>query len=125
MAGRKRTRALREVKLDPGKLADRPDSRSGDAAAVLRWWLEAGVEFAIDETPRDHFVQGGRPTPEPPSPAVPVGTPMERPILPGHRAAAEGDRSPAEISAGGLAATAPDLATLRARLEAFEGCGLK
>ena len=45
--------------------------------------------------------------------------------MPGHRAAVEADRSPAEISASDLAASASDLATLQARLEAFEGCGLK
>src|SRR5271167_2776377 len=84
----------REVELDPGKLADRPDLSSGDAAAVLRWWLEAGVQFAIDETPRDHFAPAERATPAPPSPALPVRAPVERPVLPGHRAS-EADRSPA------------------------------
>ena len=111
--------------MDPDKLADRPDSSSGDAAAILRWWLEAGVQFAIDETPHDHFAQAGRPTPAPPSPAVPVGATVETSALPGRRAAAEADRSPAEISARELAASASDLATLQARLGAFEGCGLK
>ncbi len=101
-----------------------------EAARALRWWLEAGVDFAVDETPHDRFGQltagGGRGVEsgaalvrDPPSPAAAVKPAPSR---------APGDHAPAdavEAAARDLAASSPDLETLRSRMDGFEGCALK
>jgi DNA polymerase len=100
-----------------------------EAARALRWWLEAGVDFAVDETPHDRFGQltagGGRGVEsgaalvrDPPSPAAVKPAPSRAP----------GDHAPAdavEAAARDLAASSPDLETLRSRMDGFEGCALK
>jgi uracil-DNA glycosylase len=96
------------------------------AAAALRWWSEAGVEFAVAETPRNHFADDSRPEPFASKPALPQEAPAEAPMgasAPRERVAGEPAR--VEIAARDLAASAPDLATLRSHLETFEQCGLK
>jgi uracil-DNA glycosylase len=87
------------------------------AAAVLRWWVEAGVDLALDETPHDRFVE--RPAPQPrPAPLVEV-----RPAARIEHAAAAPDD--ARRSAASIAASAKNLDELRDLLEKFDGCGLK
>jgi len=93
------------------------------AAEALRWWLEAGVDFAVDETPHDRFAESA--APPPPKPAA-APAPVPPPARPGPVAPAlvsapdEAARSAAEA-----ARAARTLDELRAALEAFEGCGLK
>jgi uracil-DNA glycosylase family 4 len=102
-----------------------------EAARALRWWLESGVQSAVDETPHDRFGSGaalnsqsaeGAPrTAREPPPAASA----DNPTAVGRAA---GDIAPpdaAEAAARDLAASAPDLATLRSRMETFEGCALK
>jgi uracil-DNA glycosylase len=88
-----------------------------EAAAVLRWWAEAGVDLALDETSHDRFVAPPSPAsrPAPFSPAKPAA-PIE------HAAAAPHD---ARRSASSIAAGAQSLDELRDLLEKFDGCGLK
>ena len=93
------------------------------AAAALRWWLSGGVDGAVGETPRNRFDEGAeaisRTAPAASAPAqarearppTPAGTSLSPPA--------------AEAAARALAAASPDLATLRANLERFEGCALK
>ena len=96
------------------------------AAAALRWWSQAGVEFAVDEAPRNHFAGDGLRSPFLSTPEPPHETRAETPIAPpARRAGVDGGRPPAEITARELAASAADLATLRSCLEAFEECSLK
>ena len=101
-----------------------------EAARALRWWLEAGVDFAVDETPHDRFGQvaagGGRADEagaalvrDPPSRDVGGQTALR----PRRRRPAPADA--AEAAARDLAASSPDLETLRSRMDAFEGCALK
>src|SRR5580658_4113813 len=96
-----------------------------DAAAALRWWSEAGVDIAIDETPHDRFAESAAPAAR--------GAPMTAPIptlaAPAPRSLGEGYRpAPAPIaapddaarSAHEAAAAAGDLDALRAALDAFQ-----
>jgi DNA polymerase len=95
------------------------------AAEVLRWWREAGVDLALDQTPHDRFAESAAPPPP-----RPIAAPRAeaRPALRAQEAAApasvaapdEAARSAREIAAG-----AQTLEALRAALERFDGCGLK
>jgi uracil-DNA glycosylase family 4 len=87
------------------------------AAAALRWWVEAGVDMALDETPHDRFVE--RPAPQPRAAPLAEVRPAARIE---HAAAAPDD---ARRSAASIAASAKNLDELRDLLEKFDGCGLK
>jgi uracil-DNA glycosylase len=82
------------------------------AAAALRWWVEAGVNSTIDETAHDRFAT----SPAPQQRESLAATAAPRPIAAPDVAATD---------ARDLAASSPDLETLRLRLNAFEGCALK
>jgi uracil-DNA glycosylase family 4 len=111
--------------LDERKQPNGSEFGVAEAAAALRWWSEAGVEFALDETPHNHFADAAVSASFPPKPAI-LARAAEAPVaVPAHPADAGGERSPAEIAARELAASAPDLATLRSYLDSFEGCGLR
>ncbi len=95
---------------------------------LLRWYQEMGVDEAIAEQPFDMTAppkpkpEAARPAsaPGPAAPAQPQRRPAGRPteaLLAGAEAAGADARN--------LAAAAPDLAALKAALEAFEGCALK
>ncbi len=90
------------------------------AAAALRWWANAGVTGAIEETPRNRFDE----KPEAPRRAAPSAPPVPR-MQPERPVAASVSPSAAEATAQTLAAASPDLDTLRANLDLFEGCALK
>jgi uracil-DNA glycosylase len=87
------------------------------AVEILRWWVEAGVDLAIDEAPHDRFAE--RPAPQPKAaPIVPaVPAPRLEPIA--------SPPDDARRSAGALAAAAQNLDELRELLEKFDGCALK
>jgi uracil-DNA glycosylase len=97
------------------------------AVKTLRWWLQAGVEFAVDETPHDRFAESAlaetRRTEAAPSPSPELGS--QRAPADSSGADFAATASTAESAAHSLAASAPDLATLRAIMEEFEGCALK
>ena len=100
--------------------ADPAESPLTAAAAegALRWWLEAGVDLALDEAPHDRFAErpaaaARKPPPLPPPAPAPR---IEAPATP---------TDAARRSAGELAAAARTLDELRAALEGFDGCGLK
>jgi uracil-DNA glycosylase family 4 len=96
------------------------------AAEVLRWWSEAGVDLALDETPHDRFTESAAPQPRraaaPPSRVE--AEPARR--APDNRAAAAvAAPDEAARSAREIAGSAETLEALRAALERFDGCGLK
>ncbi len=101
------------------------DFSVAEAAAALRWWSQAGVQTAVDEAPRNHFFDEG-PPPFTPEHALARRTPVGPPVnASAGRGAGEAQRPLPDVAAKDLAASAPDLATLRSILESFEGCGLK
>jgi uracil-DNA glycosylase len=105
---------------------ERRNLEPDNPAAALRWWSEAGVEFAVDETPHNRFADDSRPAPFASTPAVTQKAPAVAPIgAPAPRERLTGERSNADVAARDLAASAPDLPTLRSYLETFEQCGLK
>ncbi len=106
------------------KPANSPALSAQDAAKALRWWSEAGVDLALDETPHDRFAESAAPAARraPASAAAPPPRPSESP-RPAPALTAAPDE--AQRSAREAAAAARDLEELRAALERFEGCGLK
>jgi uracil-DNA glycosylase len=91
-----------------------------EAAEALRWWVEAGVDLALDEAPHDRFVE--RATPQPKAAPVAPLAPARPAARIEHAAAAPDD---ARRSAAAIAAGAQNLDELRDLLEKFDGCGLK
>ncbi|MGD1037558.1 MAG: uracil-DNA glycosylase [Roseiarcus sp.] len=95
-----------------------------DAAQALRWWSEAGVDLALDETPHDRFAESAAPAAR--RAPAPVAAPPPRPSeSPRQAPALTAAPDEAQRSAREAAAAARDLEELRAALERFEGCGLK
>jgi len=101
-----------------------------EAAALLRWYAELGVDVAVEDTGQDRFAESaheatpaGIATPaRPPAPAQPVAPPVVAP------AAAPGLAQSVEdtvAAARAAAAQAQSLDELRGMLEAFEGLALK
>jgi DNA polymerase len=93
---------------------------------ALAWQLEAGADEAIAEMPIDRFAAPA------PRPAPPRPTPVRAPVSAARPSIAA--RPPSAVlvaadtalgTARATAAAAPDLDSLRASLEAFEGCALK
>jgi len=100
---------------------------------ALVWQIEAGADEAIADAPADRFAV---PAP-PPKPAAPTFAPQRPgPVVAGRAQASAAATRPAASAtlvaadtaigmARALAAEAPDLAALRAAVEAFDGCALK
>ena len=97
---------------------------AAEAAEALRWWREAGVDLALDETPHDHFAESAAPTARhaPPPDAAP---PLQAGEPPRPAPALTATPDEAQRSAREAAAAALSLEELRAALERFQGCGLK
>jgi DNA polymerase len=112
-----------------------PDSDA--LAALLRWYVDMGVDCAVGEEPLDRFALSARartaPKPEP-APLVPPksvappapkrATPKAAPA-PSGLAAAALSQDAATKSAREEAASAGTLSELREKLAAFDGCALK
>jgi len=98
------------------------------AAALLRWYLLAGVDEAIGEVAVDRYRAASRPAaaavpPPPPRPSPAASAP---PVAPLSRPAPALASTPAALqSAREFAAAARDLTELAEALAAFEGCPLK
>jgi uracil-DNA glycosylase family 4 len=106
-----------------------------DAAhALLDFYVEAGVDLAVDEAPHDRFAEGvvrreaaqaTRPLPEGrPLPPVEPLRPTPEPPRPVPKAATAAPEE-AALAARELARGAATLAELEAIVGAFEGCALK
>ena len=95
------------------------------AAETLRWWVEAGVDLALDETAHDRFAESAAPAARRapaaiPRPAAPIASHEARPVPVVVAAPDDAARSAREV-----AAAAATLEELHAELERFTGCGLK
>ncbi len=105
------------------------DGDHGELVALFDFYVAAGVDLAIDETPHDRFAEDARPA-TPAAPAIRMSGPELSP-----------SREESPTRALPLAATAPpdevaenarlrarearSLAELEAMVSAFEGCALK
>ena len=87
------------------------------AIEALRWWAVAGVDFTIEETPRDRFAEAARPPPPRPPVVAPSPAAPSLAIAPPPDAAAR--------SAAQIAAEAGTLDELRDAMNRFDGCALK
>ena len=96
-----------------------------NAAQLLAFYLEAGVDCALGDEPVDRLSEP-EPAPAPvvrEAPPAPIARPVSAPMLSG---LAEPPAPDAAIaSARELARTAPTLEVLRDLLEKFDGCALK
>ena len=101
------------------------------AREILAFYLEAGVDAVVGETPVDRLAEPASVAPERvaegPRPR-PAGQPMNRPAVQ-TRPASSGSAPPspeaAVMAAREAAATAADLDELRSILDRFEGCALR
>src|ERR1700730_1473213 len=98
-------------------------------AAVLRWYVDMGVDIAVDDTPHDRFAEAESAARANTLMASAVPPPQtiaaSRQILAEPEPAAAMRASAIEASARDFAAAAQSLDDLRDRLARFEGCGLK
>ena len=114
------------------------DATSPALSAVLRWYVEMGVDLAVDGKPHNRFAEcaansetapGQAVNSAPPQPvrhdSAPLRTPPERPARPVLLAEAAVSAHAGTQSARDLVANVRDLKALRANLERFEGCALK
>ena len=113
------------------------DLSTPEIEALLRWYVDSGVDIALDESPHDRFSEGiaeaetRRLKAEEASNAPPA--PAGKPPLPGRSASLTPIRPmPATLApdeaaqaARALASGAETLEALRAAMEAFDGCALK
>jgi len=90
--------------------------------ALLEWYVEAGVDLAVDESPHDRFAAA--PPPEP-AKFEPAAAKSERRPIPTAIPAAPPAPDAAAGDARQRAAAASTLEELRAILESFDGCALK
>lgn len=94
-------------------------------AALLRWYVDMGVDLALDDAPHDRFAESDCPrTPDSKPLPSPLGAHASR-RSEERRPATIPPAAPVEATAQEAAAAAQSLAELRDRLLAFEGCGLK
>jgi uracil-DNA glycosylase len=106
------------------------DARGEALKALIEWYVEAGVDLAIDETPHDRFQPPPARTESPRHPEARAAgaqrTAADRTAgpAPGFRAVAMAPDA-AVHEARQRAASAATLDELRALLEGFDGCGLK
>ena len=97
------------------------DSLANDPVALLRWYVDAGVDETIGEAPVDRFKA-------PPPKALVIPAPVAAPIPAVARAPISVPVPPpmvADATAAHLAQACTTIAELRATVESFEGCGLK
>ena len=123
-------------KLEPFMPANAaPDSDA--LAALLRWYVDMGVDCAVGEVPLDRFALSARartaPKPEPAplvpaksiAPPAPNRAPPKAAPAPSGPAATALSQDAATKGAREQASRAGTLAELREKLAAFDGCALK
>jgi uracil-DNA glycosylase len=107
-----------------------PQFGAVQAAEALRWWVRAGVNCALSETPQNRFAndaaqQAGLGTNAPAAVRAPSRPAPETGPRASQGAGATGPTEATEIAARALAAAATDLETLRSLMADFDGCALK
>lgn len=90
---------------------------TGDPAALLRWYTEAGVDETIGDQPINRYVAKAPASAPAVAPVVPAVVPRAAPVAPAPM--------PSDTGATHLAQAAQTVAELKAAVEAFTGCGLK
>jgi uracil-DNA glycosylase len=111
--------------LDPVQDGKSAALDTAKAAAALRWWSGAGVTIAVDETPRNRLDEGIEGITPSEAAVRTTATPQAREMQSERPSDQRISPHAAEAAAHALAASSPDLATLRSNLERFEGCALK
>jgi DNA polymerase len=98
-----------------------------EAAALLRWYEEMGVDIAIDETPVDRLAAPARkPSLETPAPEeVPFRRPLPERLPPPTPAPTVPASDATARAARDVARAANSLEELRQALDSFTGCNLK
>jgi uracil-DNA glycosylase len=107
-----------------------PQFNAVQAAETLRWWLRAGVDYALSETPQNRFAndaaqEAGLGKNEPASAPAPSRAVFQTKPRAGQGAGASGPAEATETAARALAAAASDLETLKSLMADFDGCPLK
>ena len=99
---------------------------SSDLAALLEWYVEAGVDLAVEENPVDRFALAeAAPPAEPARPPEPRPAPFAFSAPPVAAPAAVPPSEEITRAARDAARAAGNLDDLRAALERFDGCNLK
>jgi uracil-DNA glycosylase len=101
-----------------------PD-RERAARELLAFYLEAGVDALVGETPVDRFAGDADPTPVPAAPRAPARPSPASGGASSAVAAAPPAPEAAVMAARAAARTAASLDELRAILDGFDGCALK
>lgn len=99
----------------------RPDISRAEWEQLLRFYVESGLDFALEPEPIDRFA-AKKPDAKPAVPAAAAPTPQ--PTAPPPRPVTVPDDQAVAL-AEDVAAKASDLDTLKAAVEAFDGCNLK
>jgi uracil-DNA glycosylase family 4 len=107
-----------------------PQLSAAQAAEALRWWLRAGVDCALSETPQSRFAHEAAQksdlgTDAPAAPPAPPQTFFQTRPRALEGAASTRPAEAAGTAARALAASAQDLETLRSLMADFDGCPLK
>ena len=90
---------------------------------LVEWYVQAGVDVALDDAPHDRFAEGAA---EPVPRATPLPAQRAAPALvPAGLRSAPPAPEEAALSARQQAGEARTLEALRALMEAFDGCALK
>jgi DNA polymerase len=98
-----------------------------DALALLRWYMDAGVDVAVEETAPNRYTAPPAPQPEPPpEPDRPAALASESP-KPDRRPQPQPPRpaGAAAMSAAALARQCGTLEELKSALAGFDGCALR
>lgn len=100
------------------------DPLASDPAALLRWYVDAGVDEAIGDESVDRYKAPARPAMAvPAAPSAPAPQPQQPPT--GFVAARAVTAPVGDASAAHIAQGAKTVEELRAAVEAYTGCGLK
>jgi uracil-DNA glycosylase family 4 len=107
-----------------------PQFSTVQAGEALRWWVRAGVNSALSETPQNRFAndaaqEAGLGANAPAAMRAPSRTLAESGPRASHGPGATGAAEATETAARALAAAAKDLETLRSLMADFDGCALK
>jgi uracil-DNA glycosylase len=90
-----------------------------DLADVLRFYCEAGLDFALEEIAQNRLIV----VPKAETPVLHTQKPAPRPVMVSPSSAVPDDAAVARAREGAI--KAPTLEALKASLEVFDGCSLK
>jgi DNA polymerase len=108
------------------------DLTQDELAALLRWYVDMGVDFAVDNIAHDRFAESAaqeaarkaaQARPAPPRVTPEPGPARKPPLTPFEAAPPPTDQ--AALSAREIAAAATTLEALMAALDTFDGCALR